>query len=156
LIAIPYLKQKLQCLIGYSDHTLGVEAATLSVALGARIVEKHFTINKNYSDFRDHQLSADPLEMSQLIQRIKDISTLLGVEGKFVQKGEIANITAIRRCIVASRNLVKGHIIGPNDITWVRVLGGGISPGREHMVLGRTLSCSIQMGDPITIESFVE
>ena len=57
---------------GYSDHTLGIEAAVLSVALGARIVEKHFTLDHNYSDFRDHKLSADPKGFREMVLRIRD------------------------------------------------------------------------------------
>ena len=57
--------------VGYSDHTLGIEAAVSSVLVGARIVEKHFTLDKNYSDFRDHQLSADPDEMNMLVKEIR-------------------------------------------------------------------------------------
>src|SRR5690606_970215 len=59
--------------VGYSDHTLGITAATYAVAAGARIVEKHFTLDKNHSDFRDHQLSADPAEMARLVASIRDV-----------------------------------------------------------------------------------
>ena len=63
LAVIPRLREALGCTVGYSDHTLGIEAAGVSVALGARIVEKHFTHDRNHSDFRDHRLSADPAEL---------------------------------------------------------------------------------------------
>ena len=64
--------------IGYSDHTIGNEAAILAVAAGARIIEKHFTIDRNYSEFRDHQLSADPTSMAELVTKIRDAEILLG------------------------------------------------------------------------------
>ena len=64
--------------IGYSDHTLGIEAGKLSVAAGARIVEKHFTLNKTHSNFRDHQLSADPNEMSNLVKAIREVEIQIG------------------------------------------------------------------------------
>ncbi len=81
LLSIKQL-QNLNVTVGYSDHTLGIQAAVLAVALGARIIEKHFTIDKNYSDFHDHQLSADPMEFALLAQKVKETLELLGKEGK--------------------------------------------------------------------------
>jgi N,N'-diacetyllegionaminate synthase len=78
LRSVPFLAERFGCTVGYSDHTLGTEAAVLAVAAGARIIEKHFTLDKRQSDFRDHQLSADPAEMSELIQRIRAAESLLG------------------------------------------------------------------------------
>jgi N,N'-diacetyllegionaminate synthase len=153
LAVIPYLRRELQSVVGYSDHTMGLEAAVLAVALGARIIEKHFTIDKNFSDFKDHQLSADPQELVQLVQRVKDVSTLLGSEGKIVQQSEAANIKAVRRSIVARSDLPKGRTISWEDITWVRVSSGGLRVGKEHLVLGKTLFKPMLMGEPITIES---
>ena len=63
---------------GYSDHTLGIKAAELAVACGARIIEKHFTLNKYHSDFRDHKLSADPNELKALVHAIADVEKFLG------------------------------------------------------------------------------
>ena len=72
LASITYLKNLFTDMeIGYSDHTLGLDAAVFSVFAGARIIEKHFTLNKNFSNFRDHQLSADPKEMSQLVEKLE-------------------------------------------------------------------------------------
>ena len=69
LASIKYLKEMFpDSVVGYSDHTIGITAAVLSVIAGARIVEKHFTLDKNYSDFRDHKLSADPKEMSLMVK----------------------------------------------------------------------------------------
>ena len=66
------------CEIGYSDHTIGITACLAAVALGARIIEKHFTLDTEYSSFRDHQLSADPNEMRALGESIRDLETVLG------------------------------------------------------------------------------
>lgn len=87
LLAIRVL-QNLNVTVGYSDHTVGIEAAVLSVALGVRIIEKHFTLDKNFSDFRDHRLSADPKELYQLVERVRNASRLLGEEKKTIQKSE--------------------------------------------------------------------
>jgi sialic acid synthase SpsE len=149
IAAVLHLKKELKCTIGYSDHTMGIEAAALSAALGARIIEKHFTIDKKYSDFRDHQLSADPPEMAKLIRKVKEVSTLLGEGKKILQDSEKPLVGLLRRSIVASRDLPKGTVIGRNNITWIRP-AGGLSPGSEHLILGRSLSKSVQMGEPIT------
>lgn len=142
------LKRELKCTIGYSDHTPGVEAAALAVALGARVVEKHFTINKNHSGFRDHRLSADPEEMAQLTQRIKETLSLLGTGEKVLQNSEQEAVNSTRRSIVAKRDLPEGKVITPNDITWIRP-AGGLPPGKEHLVLDKYLSAPVKMGEPL-------
>ena len=140
-----------RCDIGYSDHTSGNEAAVVAVALGARIIEKHFTIAHDHSDFRDHQLSADPAEMKDLVARVRMTETLLG-SGE-VSMAEIERDTAplVRRSIAARRPLVAGHEIADADLIWVRP-GDGLPPGREHEVIGRTLVAPMAMGDRFTAE----
>jgi len=151
LLAIPLIKEKFQCMVGYSDHTMGVEAAALSVAMGAEIIEKHFTIDKDYSDFRDHQLSADPNEMKQLVKRINSIVELMGKKEKKIQTCEQVLEEAVRRSIVASRDLTSGTILHWEDITWVRP-GNGIKPGQEHLILGKKIKKSICAGEQIKSE----
>lgn len=153
LLAIREL-QKLGVTVGYSDHTLGVEAAVLSVALGARIIEKHFTIDKNYSDFRDHQLAADPSEMAQLVQRVKETLTLLGDGHKQIQSCEQVIGDKARRSIVASRDLAQGTVLTLADLTWVRP-GEGLAPGREGELVGQTLKRSLQRGEMILLDDIV-
>jgi len=144
LLSIKQL-QGLNVTVGYSDHTLGIQAATLAVALGARIIEKHFTIDKNYSNFHDHQLSADPKEMKLLIENIKIAQKLLGQDKKKTQDSEKDNLSALRRSIVAKRDLIKNEIISKEDITWTRP-GGGISPGQENLVIGKRTKQNIKKG----------
>ncbi len=152
LLAIRQLKRAFGCTVGYSDHALGIEAAALSVGLGARIVEKHFTLDKNYSDFRDHQLSADPVEMAELVSRIRAAETLLGDGRKVQQPCEEPAATALRRSIVAARDLPAGTCLGWRDLTWLRP-GGGIEPGQQWTVLGRTLGRAVTCGEPITLDA---
>jgi N-acetylneuraminate synthase/N,N'-diacetyllegionaminate synthase len=144
--------QSLNVTIGYSDHTIGTEAAVLSVALGARIVEKHFTIDKNYSDFRDHQLSADPNEFSQLVERVEIASKLLGQSRKTVQESEKLVMEKIRRSIVARKDLDENTVLTLDDISWVRP-GGGLAPGNEEMVLGKRLKVKVAAGELITLDN---
>ncbi|HLN09937.1 MAG TPA: N-acetylneuraminate synthase family protein, partial [Xanthobacteraceae bacterium] len=70
--------------VGYSDHTLGNDSAVLSVALGARVIEKHFTLDKNLSEFRDHKLSDDPAEFADLVRRVRGAEAMLGTGAKRV------------------------------------------------------------------------
>ncbi len=146
--AIQHLREVFSCTVGYSDHTIGIDAAALSVALGARIVEKHFTIDNNYSDFRDHQLSADPTQFRELVQRIECITTLMGNGEKEPQASEQAGRESMRRSIAARRDLPAGTVIIADDLTWVRP-AGGIAPGNEHFVVGRTLIETVAAGDQI-------
>jgi sialic acid synthase SpsE len=151
LLAIKEL-QSLNVTVGYSDHTIGTEAAVLSVALGARIIEKHFTIDKNYSDFRDHQLSADPKEFSQLVERINNASRLLGQGGKTVQESEMLIMDKVRRSIVAKKDLEKNTVLAMDNISWVRP-GIGLAPGNEEMVLGKELRNKVKAGGLITLDN---
>lgn len=134
--------------VGYSDHTLGIDAAILSVALGARVIEKHFTDNKARSTFRDHSLSADPAEFRQLVARVKEANALLGDGVKRATDGERATIAAARRSVVAKRDLPAGHVVSWDDLDWLRP-GGGLAPGLENVVLGRALRAPITAGTPL-------
>jgi N-acetylneuraminate synthase/N,N'-diacetyllegionaminate synthase len=151
LLAIRSLAEQFGCIVGYSDHTLGIDAAVLSVALGARVIEKHFTLDKNYSEFRDHQLSADPLEMAELVRRVKEAATFLGDGRKKLQASEEVNRVALRRSIAASCDLPAGTTLRLEHLTWVRP-GSGIPPGREATVLGRTLQRTLLKGDILQLE----
>ena len=155
LKAIETLRNELDCTIGYSDHTLGIDAALIAVALGARIIEKHFTIDKEYSDFRDHQLSSDPEELKQLVNKVKTVAMMMGTGDKILQESEIGIEDQIRRSIVAKHDLPKGAKLSWDDITWIRP-AGGLPPGEENMILGKTLVKSVSMGEPIFEHYFKE
>jgi sialic acid synthase SpsE len=152
IAAIHSLRKKFPSLtIGYSDHTLGNLAPLLAVAAGAKIIEKHFTLNKRQSDFRDHQLSADPIEMRDLVVQIREASALMGKEVKELQNCELDMVVSMRRSIAASNNLRAGKIIEVSDLTWVRP-GSGIPVGQESDVVGRMVLGDILQGELITKE----
>ena len=149
LASIIYLKKMFPDItIGYSDHTLGIDAAVLSVIAGARVVEKHFTLDKNYSDFRDHQLSADPQEMRSMVNKIREAEKMLGKEEKKYQSCEKEMKNGGRRSIAAGRNLTKGDKLLISDLIWVRP-GNGFSPGEEKKILGKKIYRNLKIGQII-------
>ena len=139
------------CIVGYSDHTIGVRAATYAVAAGARIVEKHFTLDKSYSDFRDHQLSADPKDLRALVDAIREAEVLLGGGEKKPTACELQSLDAVRRSIAAARDLPANHLVTAEDLIWVRP-GTGLKPGQESAVVGRRTQRALKQGDLIRAE----
>jgi sialic acid synthase SpsE len=154
LAAIPVLARALPCTVGYSDHTLGIDAAALAVAAGARIIEKHFTLDKQYSDFRDHQLSADPADLRALVTRIRQAERFLGTAGKSLQPCEQAMVTPVRRSICARRDLPAGHRLAMADLAWLRP-GDGLAPGHEAELLGKALRQAVTAGQRLTPDQVV-
>jgi len=120
LLSIKFLKAKLPLTIGYSDHTIGREASIVAVSLGAKIIEKHFTLSNNFSKFRDHQISLNPRDMKQLVSSIRKTELMLGVEEKRIQNSEFKNLDLIRRSIYSANNFNKNTIIKKNMIKILR------------------------------------
>jgi sialic acid synthase SpsE len=149
--AIATLKKELGLTIGYSDHCLGTTAALLSVGLGARIVEEHFTSDKNYSEFRDHQLSADPKEMKELVQRIREANLMLGSGEKKPQPTELQAAQLMRRSVVSTRALEAGHIVQLEDLTWLRP-GTGLAPGNESLLVGKRVREFVPAGTYLSVD----
>jgi len=136
---------------GYSDHTLGIEAVKAAVAMGARVIEKHFTISKTHSDFRDHQLSADPEEFTELVKAIRTIEKMKGQGRVNLPDNEKDILPLVRRSIVAKECLGSGHVLRLEDLYWVRP-GQGLSPGYEKELLGKTLVRAVAAGEMILLE----
>ncbi len=151
LAAIHTLSNATGYLVGYSDHTLGIEACVIAVCFGARVLEKHFTLSKTHSDFRDHALSADPKEMALLVKRVHEVQQLIGDGVKKIQKDEIPIATVARRSIVARRALPAGHLIRLEDLDWLRP-GGGLPPGYERLLIGHHLLKAVDEGEQLTLE----
>jgi N,N'-diacetyllegionaminate synthase len=151
LETIRSLKTRFGGTVGYSDHTLGIEVAALSVLFGARIIEKHFTINKNHSDFRDHQLSADPADLRALVEKVRFYETVRGKGGKPISSEEEEMAKLVRRSMVAARPLRAGATLSAEDITWLRP-SGGISPAKESTALGHRLRQDVSAGEVISPE----
>lgn len=120
LLSVKFLKEKLPLTVGYSDHTIGKEAAIIAVALGAKIIEKHFTLSNYFSKFRDHQISLNPKDMKQLVSSIEKTELMLGLEEKKIQNSEFKNLDLIRRSIYSANNFSKNSIIKKDMIKFLR------------------------------------
>ncbi len=123
LLSIQYLKEKLKIDVGYSDHSLGLQASLTAVSLGAKVIEKHFTINKKLSG-PDHKASLSPSELINLVKSIREVETSLGKKLKNPSIEEIANSRFIRKFIVAKKKIYKGEKFSEKNITTKRALVG--------------------------------
>lgn len=121
---------------GYSDHTLGIEVDIAAVALGATVIEKHFTLD-NSMDGPDHKASLEPNELQNMVKAIRNIELALGSSKKAPSKSEIPNMAIARKSIVASKDIKKGEIFTEKNLTTKRP-GDGISPMRWNEILGTT------------------
>jgi sialic acid synthase SpsE len=143
------------CVPGYSDHTFGITAALSAVAMGARVIEKHFTLDKNYSDFRDHQLSADPTDLKELVSHIRELERMLGSGEKAPQPNELVMQETLRRSAAAGKDLKKGTVVSELDLIWVRH-GSGVTWDHRDNLVGKKLNRDCKYADLITIEDLHE
>jgi N,N'-diacetyllegionaminate synthase len=119
LNVINLYKKKFNTQVGYSDHTSGIEASIAAVALGAKVIEKHFTLNKNFSG-PDHKASLDAEEFRQLVKSIRKVEISLGKNYKNITPSEKKNIRLIRKSLVANTNIKKGEVFNENNLTCKR------------------------------------
>ncbi len=136
--------------VGYSDHTVGIEVPVAAVALGAKVIEKHFTLDKSLPG-PDHKASLDPSELSAMVSAIRNIEKALGSASKHVSASERPNIEIARKSIVAARDIKMGELLTEENIT-VKRPGNGISPMLWDKIIG-TVACRDFSADAlITIE----
>ena len=121
--------------IGYSDHTLGIEAAIASVSLGAKIIEKHFTLSRKMRG-PDHKASLEPAEFKKMVSSIRNIELAMGSTIKKITKSEKKNLDIARKSITASKKIKKGEIFTEKNIC-IKRPGGGMSPINWFKVLGK-------------------
>lgn len=136
LSAMLTIKKEVGKTVGYSDHTLGIEVPIAAVAMGAKIIEKHFTLDKNMEG-PDHRASLNPVELKQMVSAIRNIEKSIGSGDKVASFSEAANKSVARKSIVASRDIKRGEVLSENNLTTKRP-GSGISPMKWYEVLGNT------------------
>jgi N,N'-diacetyllegionaminate synthase len=143
LRAMLTIQKELGVKVGYSDHTPGTDVPIAAVAMGASVIEKHFTLDKNMEG-PDHKASLDPDEFVAMVKAIRNIEKALGVGEKKPSQSEIKNLPIVRKSIVAARDIVKGEKFTEDNLA-VKRPGNGISPMKWFEILGT-----------IAIKDFVE
>lgn len=134
LHAMETLKNRYGLKVGYSDHTQGIEVPIAAVALGATIIEKHFTLDHTLPG-PDHKASLEPQELKEMVRSIRNIESALGSSEKKVSLSERNNIAVARKSIVASRRINRGEILNSDNLTTKRP-GTGISPMQWNQIVG--------------------
>jgi len=135
LLAMQTIANEIGVKVGYSDHTLGIEIPVAAVALGASVIEKHFTLDRNMEG-PDHKASLEPDELKEMATAIRNVETALGSAEKKVTPSESENTTLVRKSIVASKPIVKGDVLTENNLT-IKRPGNGISPMCWEKIMGR-------------------
>ncbi len=135
LKTINYLNKKFKINIGFSDHTIGINASIASVAMGAKIIEKHFTLSKKMRG-PDHKASLEPNELKDMIESIRNTEKMLGKETKIITSSEKKNVKYVRKSIVAKKEIKKGEIFTLQNLTTKRP-GTGISPMNFFKLIGK-------------------
>ena len=141
------IKNKFKTDIGYSDHTLGIEVSIAAAALGARVIEKHFTLNKTW-DGPDQKASLDTKELETMIKSIRNIDIAKGNSTKVITTSEKQNVFFARKSIVAKTDIVKGERFSQKNLT-VKRPGNGISPMRWNYVIHKKSKFNFKKDDQI-------
>jgi len=136
LRAMQTIGDKLGVRVGYSDHTKGIEIPVAAAALGARMIEKHFTLSRELPG-PDHKASLEPDELRRMVEEVRHIEEALGNSEKIVSDSERPNIVVARKSIVAARDIKAGETFTEENIT-VKRPGNGLSPMMWDSIIGRT------------------
>lgn len=148
------IRNEFNVLVGYSDHTLGIEVPLMAVKMGAVVIEKHFTIDKNMEG-PDHKCSLNPKELKEMIEKIKKKEILdfddvvIGSDEKKPTKKELELIKIVRKSIVAKQDIPKGTIIS-EDMLAVKRPGTGLAPKYLTAIIGKTTKKDLQKNELIT------
>jgi len=151
LLTIPFLQKMFNVPIGYSDHTIGNEACIAAVSLGACIIEKHFTLDKNMEG-PDQKLSSDPIEFRDLVSKIRTVEKALGTHRIGPTKSEKKFINFMRYGIGSTKNIRAGTKLTKNMLTTFRP--AGISIQSFDNIIGLKIQKSVEKGTPITWDMF--
>jgi N,N'-diacetyllegionaminate synthase len=148
LNAMITLREAFKLPVGYSDHTSGIEISIAAVALGAVIIEKHFTLDKDMEG-PDHRASLEPSEFHEMVKSIRNVDHSLGDGKKKPAPCEKINIPIVRKSLVSIKKIEKGEILSKNNIA-VKRPGHGIQPEDLYKIIGRTVKVTIKPDQVIT------
>ena len=149
LKAMYTIREELGVRVGYSDHTPGIAVAIAAVALGAEVIEKHFTLNRNMNG-PDHKASLEPDELKEMTRAIRNVEASLGDGVKKPSESEKKNIEIARKSIVAKCNIVRGTLLNGENLTTKRP-GTGISPMEWDYVIGHRAKRDFDMDEMIEL-----
>lgn len=150
LKAMLHIQKEFGTAIGYSDHTLGIEVPIAAVALGASVIEKHFTLDKTMEG-PDHKASLEPSELKAMVTSIRNITQAISGNGlKEPSKSEMKNMDIARKSIIAAQPIKKGDNFTEHNLT-VKRPGSGISPMEWDNLIGKTASKDFEIDDLITV-----
>lgn len=144
------LAGRFDAVVGFSDHTTGIWAPLAAVALGAQVIEKHFTLDRSRSG-PDHRFALEPNELAAMVRGIRDVEASLGIATKTRSSAEEEIFQIGRRNVVAARSLRRGEVIGPDDVVVLRS-ALGIDPHRLGGVFGRRLTADVEAFAPLQWE----
>ncbi|SDH15302.1 N-acetylneuraminate synthase family protein [Roseospirillum parvum] len=139
-----------ECVVGFSDHSWGITAALGAVALGARVIEKHVTLDNDMPG-PDHRFSANPAQLKDLVQGVRTLEAQLGSSAFRLSPAEQEMAQLCHRAIYAARDLPAGHVLSSDDLTYQRP-GNGLPPYETDRLLGRRLSRAVPSNKAITFE----
>ncbi|MDG1848143.1 MAG: N-acetylneuraminate synthase family protein, partial [Candidatus Marinimicrobia bacterium] len=155
LKAMLKIKEHFNVDIGYSDHTLGIEVPIAAVALGAKVIEKHFTIDRSLEG-PDHACSLEPLELKNMVNALRNIEVACSGDGnKEPTASEIKNKLIARKSIYLNKDIKKGTKLAKDMITALRP-GNGISPMEIPNLVGKTFNKDLKMSEKIAYEDLDE
>jgi sialic acid synthase SpsE len=144
LLAMLTLKEAFGTSVGYSDHTMGSEVAVAAVALGASVIEKHFTLDRTLPG-PDHLASIEPTELKAMVRQIRNTELALGDGVKKPTRAELRNRGIVRKSLHLTKAVEAGHVLEESDLTTKRP-GDGISPMRLREVVGRKMKHALESG----------
>lgn len=153
LNAMLTIQRELEVNVGYSDHTLGIEIPIAAVSMGAKIIEKHFTLDNNMPG-PDHKASLNPDELIQMVKAIRNIEKALGDGVKQPSQSELKNITIARKSIHLNKAVKKGHILSESDFIMMRP-GDGISPMEYEKLVNKETCLDLPIYHQLKIKDVV-
>jgi len=154
LRAMETLRNAFHLPVGYSDHTPGIEVSLAAVAMGATVIEKHFTLDRSLPG-PDHEASLEPPELKRLVEAIRHIETALGDGRKIPSRSELKNRELVRKSLVATRDLPQGHRLAAGDLMAKRP-GNGLSPKLKGTVIGAVLQKEIPRDGILTWDHLLD